>query len=99
MKKKKLKNNQFIKLAKKLFPLNKNLTGKGNLGLEPLISLLFVINILKKKDLINWRSCVDKKPYFFKIDPRIATDIDTQYNFDFCKTKFNNLKKYRLDIF
>ena len=67
--------------------------------LEPLISLPFVINILKKKDLIKWGSCVGKRPYFFKLDPMIATDIDTQYNFDFCETVFNNRKKYKLDIF
>ena len=66
--------------------------------LEPLISLPFVINILKKKDLINWGSCVGKNPYFFKIDPRIATDIDTQYDFDICEIMYNNRKKNKLKI-
>ena len=53
--------------------------------LEPLISLPFVINILKTKDLIKWGSCVGKKPYFFLIDKVTATDIDTQDQFDFAQ--------------
>jgi len=66
--------------------------------LEPLISLPFVINILKKKDLIKWKSCVGKKPFFYILDPLIATDIDNQHNFDFCEYIFKNKKKYKLDI-
>ena len=66
--------------------------------LQPLISLPFVINILKKKDLIKWRSCVGKKPYFYILDPLIATDIDNQYNFDFCETVYKNSKKYKIKL-
>ena len=53
--------------------------------LKPLISLPFVINILKKKDLIKWGSCVGKKPYFLILDPLIAKDIDTMKDFDYCE--------------
>ena len=64
--------------------------------LEPLISLPFVINILKRKNLIKWGSCVGNNPYFYKLDPVISTDIDQKHNFDFCemiyKQKKNDLK-------
>lgn len=66
--------------------------------LKPLISLPFVINILKKKDLINWGSCVGRKPYFYILDSVTATDIDYQYNFDFCEFMFLNKKKYKLKL-
>lgn len=66
--------------------------------LKPLISLPFVINILKKKDLIKWGSCVGKNPFFFKLNPLLATDIDNQHNFDFCEFLFKNSKKFKLNI-
>ena len=62
--------------------------------LEPLISLPFVINILKKKDLINWGSCVGKKPYFYILEKMIAWDIDNLTDFKFCEYIYkNNLHK------
>ena len=57
--------------------------------LNPLISLPFVINILRRKDLIKRGSCVGKKPYFYKLDPILSTDIDNQHNFDFCEMVFS----------
>ena len=53
--------------------------------LSPLISLPFVINILRKKSLIKRGSCVGKKPFFYILDPVSSTDIDYQHNFDFCE--------------
>ncbi len=61
--------------------------------LKPLISLPFVINILKKKDLIKWGSCVGKKPYFFILDSKIAKDIDNQEDFDYCETVYSKRMK------
>ena len=49
--------------------------------LEPLISLPFAINILKRNNLIKWKSCVGKRPKFFYLDEQIAIDIDELYNF------------------
>lgn len=66
--------------------------------LNPLISLPFAINILKKKDLIKWGSCVGKNPFFFKLNPLLATDIDNQHNFDFCEFLYKNSKKYKINI-
>ena len=53
--------------------------------LKPVISLPFVINILSRKNLEKWGSCVGKKPYFFFVDPVVSTDIDEKHNFDFCE--------------
>lgn len=63
--------------------------------LEPLVSLPFAINILSRKNLQEWGSCVGKKPYFYFVDPVICTDIDEQHNFDFCEMMF---KKKNHDI-
>lgn len=56
--------------------------------LKPLISLPFVINIMKKKDLIKWGSCVGKKPYFYILDTLQAKDIDNPADFLFCQEIF-----------
>lgn len=61
--------------------------------LKPLISLPFVINILRRNDLIKRGSCVGKKPYFYILDPVVSTDIDQQHNFDFCEMIYNRKKR------
>ena len=61
--------------------------------LEPLVSLPFVINILKTSNLIKWGSCVGKKPFFFKMNNLIATDIDTKDQFDFAEFIYNKIHK------
>ena len=61
--------------------------------LEPLISLPFVINIMKKKNLVKWGSCVGKKPFFYILDNLIAKDIDNPEDFLFCETIYK--KKIR----
>ena len=60
--------------------------------LKGLISLPFVINILKRKSLIKWKSCVGKRPYFYILDSLIAKDIDNQNDFDMCKYFFMKKK-------
>tara|TARA_B100001057_G_C22750836_1_gene911734 strand:+ start:724 stop:1392 length:669 start_codon:yes stop_codon:yes gene_type:complete len=60
--------------------------------LEPLISLPFAISIMKRSNLIKWKSCVGKNPKFFFLDPVIATDIDEMHNFKFAEFIYN-LKK------
>ena len=64
--------------------------------LEPLISLPFVINILKRDNLIKWGSCVGKNPYFYILDNITAKDIDNSEDFDFCEVMYkkkNNATK------
>lgn len=53
--------------------------------LHGLCSLTFVINILKRKDMIQWGSCVGSSPYFYYMDKLDSWDIDTQEDFDFCE--------------
>jgi CMP-N-acetylneuraminic acid synthetase len=53
--------------------------------LQGLTSLTFVINILKRTDMINWGSCVGESPYFYYMDKLESWDIDTQEDFDFCE--------------
>ena len=60
--------------------------------LEPLISLPFVINILKKKNLVKWGSCVGKKPYFYILNNIVAKDIDNPEDFEFCEIMYNKYK-------
>ena len=52
--------------------------------LESLISLTFAINILKRKNLEKWGSCVGKKPFFYILDSITAMDIDNKIDFDIC---------------
>ena len=61
--------------------------------LKPLISLPFVINILKRKNLIKEGTCVGKKPYFYILNNIDAMDIDNLKDFIFCETVFKNQKR------
>ncbi len=53
--------------------------------LEGLVSLTFAINILKRKNLEKWGSCVGKKPFFYILDSITAMDIDNKIDFDICE--------------
>lgn len=57
--------------------------------LKGLCSLPFVINILKRVDMISWGSCVGKSPFFYYINKLEAWDIDNQEDFDFCEMVYN----------
>ena len=60
--------------------------------LEPLISLPFVINILKKNNLVKWGSCVGKKPFFYVLDNLTAKDIDNPEDFLFRESMYKKKK-------
>jgi CMP-N-acetylneuraminic acid synthetase len=53
--------------------------------LSGVCAISFVINILKREDMVKWGSCVGQKPYFYFLDPVTSTDVDFQWNFDFCE--------------
>ena len=53
--------------------------------LEGVCSLTFVINILNRKDMVSWGSCVGNSPYFYYMDKLDSWDIDDQVDFDFCE--------------
>tara|TARA_S200000501_G_scaffold374272_1_gene423414 strand:- start:1145 stop:1810 length:666 start_codon:yes stop_codon:yes gene_type:complete len=56
--------------------------------LNPLVSLTFTINILKRNNMIKWGSCVGNSPYFYFLDKLNSWDIDDQTDFDFCEFLF-----------
>jgi len=58
--------------------------------LEGVVALSFVINILRRTDMVKWGSCVGNKPYFYILDPVTSTDIDYQWDFDFCEMMYKN---------
>jgi len=53
--------------------------------LSGVYALSFVINILKRENMVKWGSCVGYKPFFYLLDPVTSTDVDYQWNFDFCE--------------
>ena len=53
--------------------------------LEGVCAMSFVINLLKREDMMRWGSCVGNSPFFFYVDPVTSTDIDFQEDFDFCE--------------
>ncbi|MDD5430600.1 MAG: hypothetical protein PHE97_07785 [Candidatus Omnitrophica bacterium] len=60
--------------------------------LKGVYALSFVINILRREDMVKWGSCVGSKPYFYLLDPVISTDVDFQWNFDFCEMVYKKHK-------
>jgi CMP-N-acetylneuraminic acid synthetase len=56
--------------------------------LKGLCAMSFVINILKREDMVRWGSCVGKNPYFFYLDKVISTDVDFKEDFDFCEVVY-----------
>jgi len=71
------------------WPKSQDLTG--------VVELTFVINILKRLDMVKWGSCVGNSPYFYYLSRVDSWDIDFQEDFDFCeilhtKRKLTNKK-------
>jgi len=61
--------------------------------LEGTLAMSYVINILRREDMIKWGSCVGFSPYFYTLDQTISTDIDFQIDFEFCEFIYNKRKK------
>ena len=61
--------------------------------LEPLYSMSFVINLLRRENMIRWGSCVGENPYFFVLDQITSWDIDFQVDFDFCESIYQKLQR------
>ena len=56
-------------------------------------ALSFVVNILRRENMIKWGSCVGENPFLYVLDPIISLDIDFQHNFDFCELMYMRGKK------
>jgi len=61
--------------------------------LDPILILSFVINILKRKDLIAWGSCVGLKPYYHLCDTLTSWDIDDKNDFEFCELVYKQINQ------
>mgnify|MGYP001365361928 FL=1 len=61
--------------------------------LQGLLSLSFAINILKRENMIKWKSCVGKKPYYFKLSQLTSWDIDFIHDFRFCEYIYKQKNK------
>ncbi len=53
--------------------------------LSDVCEMTFVINILRRQDMIDWGSCVGKSPFFYYLSRIDSWDIDFQEDFDFCE--------------
>jgi len=53
--------------------------------LNGIYALSFIVNILKREDMVKWGSCVGNRPYFYLLDHVTSTDVDFQWDFDFCE--------------
>ena len=60
--------------------------------LKGTFALSFVINILKRKDMIKWGSCVGNRPYLYELNTITSWDIDFQEDFDFCESIYKKRK-------
>lgn len=57
--------------------------------LKGVLEMTFVINILKRQDMVDWGSPVGSKPYFYLMDKIDSLDIDFQDDFNFCEMVHN----------
>lgn len=63
-------------------PINYNPMKQGrSQDLPNIVALNFAISIISRKDMIRFRNIIGEKPYFFKVDPAEALDIDTPLDF------------------
>ncbi len=70
-------NGKPVNFKRTPWPRSQDLTG--------LCSLTFVINILKRNDMVKWGSCVGMAPYFYLLDKIDSWDIDSIEDFKFCE--------------
>jgi len=57
--------------------------------LSGVVEMTFVINILKRADMVKWGTCVGNSPYLYHLSKIDSWDIDFQEDFDFCEMVHN----------
>ena len=62
-------------------------------NLSDLYAVSFVVNILKKEDMVKWGSLVGNKPFFYCLDKTTSMDVDFQEDFDFCEMVYRKRKE------
>jgi len=81
---------EFLYFKKK--PINFNPKKSPNSqDLPDVVKLNFAINILKTKDMIENKSLVGKKPFFYRLNEIEGFDINTPLEFQFAEKLFINL--------
>ena len=74
-------------------PLNfKRTPWEKSQNLKSVVEMTFVVNILKRKNMVDWGSCVCSQPYFYQLSKLESWDIDYQEDFDFCEMMFKQSK-------
>lgn len=82
-----IKNEKPINFTRVPWMKSQNLSGVK--------ALSFVVNILKRNDMIKWGSLVGLKPLYITLDSEISIDIDFQSDFDYCEYLFRkNPQRY-----
>ncbi len=82
-----IKDEQPINFSRAPWMKSQNLSG--------IKALSFVVNILKRNDMIKWGSLVGLKPLYITLDTEVSIDIDFQSDFDYCEYLFKkNPNKY-----
>ena len=59
--------------------------------LEGTLAMSFIINILRREDMVKWGSTVGSSPYFFVCDHVESSDVDYQHDFDFCEYVYKSM--------
>jgi CMP-N-acetylneuraminic acid synthetase len=57
--------------------------------LSGVCEMTFVINILKRQDMVKWGSCVGCAPFFYYLSKIDSWDIDFEEDFEFCEMIHN----------
>jgi N-acylneuraminate cytidylyltransferase len=77
-------NGKPVNFQPKPWPKSQDLSG--------VCAMSFVINMLRRKDMVRWGSCVGTSPYFFYLDRVTSWDVDFQEDFDFCEMIYRQRK-------
>ena len=64
--------------------------------LSGVYAMSFIINILRRVDMVKWGSTVGSNPYFFINDRVESSDVDYQIDFDFCEFVYNQRRNPKL---
>lgn len=67
------------------WPRSQDLTG--------VVGLSFVINILRREDMVTWGSCVGNRPCFYMLDQVTSSDIDFPWDFAFCEMIYRQRRR------
>ena len=76
-----LNNGSPINFQRNPWPRSQDLKG--------ISALSFVVNILKREDLLKWGSLVGERPNFLTLDRVTSMDIDFMDDFELCEYYYN----------